>query len=46
MADNGSRIFALARIEADFIAALCALNFDDTTRQLRSAMAEVEALKC
>lgn len=46
MADNDGRIFGLARIEADFIGALCALNFDDTTRQLRAAMAAVEAFRC
>ncbi|MDB5658028.1 MAG: hypothetical protein JWS10_643 [Cypionkella sp.] len=41
--DNDSHIFELARIESNFIAALCALNFDDTTRQLRAAMVAIEA---
>lgn len=44
MAENDSHIFGLARIEADFIAALCALNFDDTTRQLRAGIAALMAL--
>lgn len=33
MPDNDGRIVALARIEHDFIAALCALNFGDQRKQ-------------
>ena len=36
--DNDRRIVSLAKIEHDFIAALCALNFDDQQRQLRAAL--------
>ncbi|MEI6099685.1 MAG: hypothetical protein WCS20_15610 [Alphaproteobacteria bacterium] len=43
MADNDRRIYDLAKIEHDFIAALCALNFDDTTRQLRLAVKALRA---
>jgi hypothetical protein len=41
--DNDRRIPALARLEHDFIAALCALNFDDQMKQLRSALDAMQA---
>ena len=41
MNDNDSSLCRIAQIEHNFIAALCALNFDDQTRQLRLAFTEM-----
>lgn len=43
MPDNHPAAHDLARIEHDFIAALCALNFDDQMRQLRLAFKAIQS---
>ncbi len=43
MPDNHPTSHDLARIEHDFIAALCALNFDDQMRQMRLAFKAMQS---